>query len=646
LNQSHASAKVWSYFEIQIYLSTMLPLTTVNDKEPDEESLLLGGARRKPSHRNSDRSSSSTSSSRNSVSPNSSNSNNYECDPSVPINRIRRMTDFLAGLFVASAAFLVFRQPGERKQIINASLLEPARFPGYPYAQLHDHTHLFPQDGLETKYKKFQALGFQIYTGGAPAVIRDENGKNHHNPECNGLNSYGKADDFDEDDAGLNLTDINLWECYLGYTNPKEDVQQRLQIMADAVTKAEEVSDKDPEVLKIFVAPEFFWRGKDGAYVFFDESNPTASKAQHDQYFTREELDDDCAEICHILRGLEEMVASPKYKDWLFLFGTVIVSEVLPKEDTFDYLFYNFAPVFRGFDPEETDHYGKRFLVPKRYVSNIDFLTPVRNFQENKTRELMDYTNPNHKRKRKYYEETITTVEEGPQHEKSTVVHNPFELNRKYYDRDMWYRYKGELEALGYTMLEYDWLILDNITFTVEVCLDHDAHTALNAYLADKTLGSPTKIPRNSEVYDPVLKRNTGRIEYVSIPRHQAQLSLVSSSGMTVNPASMALANNGTIILQDGLSSKEGSMTFESECEHYSWHFGGGSEHITRSAKLTATEISFQYNIHSGHAQHGIWDTLEDLEDVTWKSVIRGLFTTERYEPKITVYSPKEIAKV
>ena len=33
--------------------------------------------------------------------------------------------------------------------------------------------------------------------------------------------------------------------------------------------------------------------------------------------------------------------------------------------------------------------------------------------------------------------------------------------------------YKDELFSLGYTMIEYDWLIMDNITFTTEVCLDH-----------------------------------------------------------------------------------------------------------------------------------------------------------------------------
>lgn len=550
---------------------------------------------------------------------------NYECDSAVPIHRIRRLADFLGGVFVATAAFMTFH-PSTSSKPTMVETVQPLHLQQALLPPLERVTSKSPKEsGLQSKYTKFQALGFQIYTGGAPAVLRDENGTNHHNPECAGINSYGKADDFDQDDAPLNLTDVHLWECYLGESNPMKDVHHRLRIMADAVAKAEEVSNKDSDVLKIFLAPEFFWRGKDGAY---DVSDPFESQ------------DDECEEICHILQGLEELVADPKYKDWLFLFGTVIVSETLPQEDAYDYLFYNFAPVYRGYDPKETDHFGKRFLVPKRYVSNIDFLTPVRQMGENNTKELMGIIN------RK--DATVQVQQQGPRHQKSTTVHNPFQMRgHKYYDREMWHEYKEELEGLGYTMLEYDWLILDNITFTIEVCLDHDAHTALNAYLADNVLGGPTLIPKNAETYDHHLKRHTGWIEHVGIPRHQAQLSLVSSSGMTVNPDSMALTNNGTIILQDGLSSKHGSMSFGSdECENKGWHFAGGSEHISRSANLTSTEISFQYQIHSRHAQYGIWDELDDTNDTTWKKAIRGLFTTERYEPKITVYSPREIAKV
>jgi len=485
-------------------------------------------------------------------------------------------------------------------------------------------------------------MGFQIYTGGAPVIITNNStdvSQFKHNPECIHSN-YGKADDFNEDDLldHVSLTQINLWQCYLGDEDPKIDVQHRLQIMTDAVEKAhaatvEAETDKEEHILKIFIAPEFFFRGKDGAYVFETATASFTGTNSHDT-----DQDDECEEVCTILKGLETLVANKKYKDWLFLFGTVIVSEELPEQQSATY--YNFAPLYKGYDPDVTDHYGKRFLVPKRYVSNIDFLTPVRQFNDSITKELFDTIDDLRPHKQQQSNSNRNDDAE------STTVTNPFELRHKYYDQDIWYKYKDDLFGLGYTMIEYDWLVLENITFTVEVCLDHDKQTALNAYLADTVLGNPTRIPKSVETYDHKTKRHTGSVEYVKIPRHQAQLSLVSSSGMTVNPAAMALADTGTIILQDGQSSKEATMFFEAECEAFSWHFAGGSECISRAAKLTSTEIAFEYSILNRQRQIGIWDDLYDDNDTTWKQHIRGVFTTERYEPKITIYVPKEIAKV
>lgn len=105
----------------------------------------------------------------------------------------------------------------------------------------------------KTQYTKVQTLSFQIYTGGAPAYITDETtGKPKRNRECHGLHSYGATEDS---------TDL---QCYLGLEDTAADVRRRLDIMTDAVNKAYDVSTKDRSTLKIFLAPEFFFRGKDG----------------------------------------------------------------------------------------------------------------------------------------------------------------------------------------------------------------------------------------------------------------------------------------------------------------------------------------------------------------------------------------------
>jgi hypothetical protein len=124
------------------------------------------------------------------------------------------------------------------------------------------------------------------------------------------------------------------------------------------------------------------------------------------------------------------MVAQQKFGDWLFVMGTVVASEALPTEDPYDFLFYNFAPLYKGYDPDKMDHTGKRFLVPKRYVSSSDFLTPRRFLNETAVRELIDEVLPDH----------------------DTTVFNPFDFSIKRYDNDLWSKYKNELNNIGYAL--------------------------------------------------------------------------------------------------------------------------------------------------------------------------------------------------
>jgi hypothetical protein len=102
-------------------------------------------------------------------------------------------------------------------------------------------------------YTKVQTLSFQIYTGGAPALIPDETNSTltnstlltkKRNHECKGLHSYGKSED-DDSESPL--------QCYLGLEDTALDVEKRLDIMRDAVNKAYVVSDMDESTLKVSV---------------------------------------------------------------------------------------------------------------------------------------------------------------------------------------------------------------------------------------------------------------------------------------------------------------------------------------------------------------------------------------------------------
>lgn len=313
-------------------------------------------------------------------------------------------------------------------------------------------------------------------------------------PVLGTVHSFGKPEDKEE------------LQCYIGLEDAAEGVQRRLNIMADAVNKAYDESVKDSSTLKIFLAPEFYFRGLNGAFKFLSEEEADAEDA--------------CSDICHILKGLENLVADKRFEDWIFLFGTVIASETLPKEDEFDYQFYNFAPLYKGFDPAKSDgKIGKNFIVPKRYVSNIDFLTPLRDLTiEKNVLQLFD-----------------------EEKDMNRTLMNPHERGVHRYAHDAWAKYKGDLESLGYTMIEYSWFFMDGISFSVEICLDHMVHRALMTYMADIVTGSKTKVPSSAN----------DSIEWVGIPKNQAQISLVSSAGMEVTVASLALANGGHIFLQD-----------------------------------------------------------------------------------------------
>lgn len=116
---------------------------------------------------------------------------------------------------------------------------------------------------------------------------------------------------------GMYSGDTDEVQCYLGLDNTTDDVMQRLSIMTDAVETAYTLSNKDDSILKIFLAPEFYFRGINGAFEFtIDEEEMEMEDGRK------------CSsDMCQILSRLEQIVADVRFEHWLFLFGTVIASE-------------------------------------------------------------------------------------------------------------------------------------------------------------------------------------------------------------------------------------------------------------------------------------------------------------------------------
>ncbi|WP_164018518.1 hypothetical protein [Pyxidicoccus trucidator] len=85
---------------------------------------------------------------------------------------------------------------------------------------------------------------------------------------------------------------------YLGRYVTATDIRKRCEVMIDAIQRAHVDTDANRKILKVFVAPEFYFRGKDGAYPV--------------------------EEISTILPKLRAETDKHQYLDWMFVFGTVI----------------------------------------------------------------------------------------------------------------------------------------------------------------------------------------------------------------------------------------------------------------------------------------------------------------------------------
>jgi hypothetical protein len=453
------------------------------------------------------------------------------------------------------------------------------------------HGSVMPPKRLSTnsKYERVQGIGFQIYTGGARAFVNtthsDGSVIQKTNPECHGLNSYGT----------MWTEQGDVLQCYIGNYDIEQDVQARLRIMKEAVEMAYHQTDKDPSTLKVFIAPEFFFRGVNGAYAFEDEGPGD---------------DTICGPACQILKGLEEIVADWRFEDWFFLFGSIVAHEPIDDDRTdYDSLFYNFAPIYKGYDPSKTDHKGKRFIAPKRYLSTSDFMTPQRNVDTSNWKELVENRESN-------------------THQETTVI-NPI-FTRGKYDIEMWVDYKDELDQRDYTLLEFGWLMVDGLSVSLEICLDHQVKTSLNAYTADMTTGQQTMIPSITEK----------GLQYVHIPKYQAQIGVVSSAGMTLVPESLALTQHGIIFLQDGLSNATNREYWANTGCEFGTQFEGGTEAITRRAFLSSTDVFFEHQTLDGLKRYDLYPEKE------WEKNIAGSFSGKEYPPQLTIFDPADIAMV
>lgn len=87
---------------------------------------------------------------------------------------------------------------------------------------------------------------------------------------------------------------------YTGLSDEWHDARARVKLVGAVLEVAKVRANPDSKVLKVFMMPEFFFRGAAGGY--------------------------DLGTVDVVVSSLQELVKEPSWKDWLFVFGSTIVT--------------------------------------------------------------------------------------------------------------------------------------------------------------------------------------------------------------------------------------------------------------------------------------------------------------------------------
>lgn len=273
-----------------------------------------------------------------------------------------------------------------------------------------------------TKYKKYNSVVFSAYV--IPTI-----------PHLSGVVG-------DPDGAGY------VSGQYVGLEDPKEDMKARFRLVAAAADQLYNLATAtrdDPSVLHVMMIPEFYFRGKTGAY----ESSP-----DHDLINFGGKL-------------ARELADQPKFVNWLFVLGTVLhgdkatASDVVRKKAAArDNLVKAIVRAYEAAPDGETKDFVFGLLTQSTEFAQSHPLTIVHNSCY-------------------IYKQQSSEWPNGLHVDKKFVSHEDFVIS--YYSPDAYsemnvaYPYvdggSGELKKEATDAKSI--FCMDGITFAVEICLDH-----------------------------------------------------------------------------------------------------------------------------------------------------------------------------
>ena len=178
---------------------------------------------------------------------------------------------------------------------------------------------------------------------------------------------------------GISYTGIgkeNAVDNRLDIEGQIEDIEERLQFTYKAIEEAHKLAVTKPTTLKVFMAPEFLYRGKGGAYIHDLINGWEQAERSPDEFNLPRRFDEFPGLFGYLKRFA---TGEKKFNDWLFVFGTAISASFPARFETnkgwvVDSTqmgeIYNTALVQRGGSLNMDDAYASR----KRYIASIDFI--------------------------------------------------------------------------------------------------------------------------------------------------------------------------------------------------------------------------------------------------------------------------------
>jgi hypothetical protein len=298
------------------------------------------------------------------------------------------------------------------------------------------------------------------------------------------------------------------FDGYKGKSDDYQDMKSRCDDLKAAIRAARGLVARtgklatDSNVLKIFMAPEFYFRGRNGAYDFADVTGQMGRK--------KERGIEKVAAKSGIVEIMEEEMDDPIYKDWLFVLGTAIAATKITRtvcatQANHKLQFVVDKATGKSTPVCQTDHSHKIIEVTDgAQIDNIAFV-----WKEGQvhtvSKELVSHVdfvkNPN--------EKNVVTVRK----EELSVLRHDIGGDSPYKTASS-VPSKFQDERMGGSIFT-----IDGVTFGLEVCLDHAASTR---------------------------SKSAGRLNHAG----NIQVQLIPSAGMDIN--SLRTVAGGVVFNVDG----------------------------------------------------------------------------------------------